>query len=117
MLGAEEGWLFYYLLLLNKVKYSVNYHNISILILKFGFKDLYNFLHFCAPMLIAQNEQRSNILRLKRRFLKDQEKTSLIYAQKENQRQRQKKVSDGELNMLICVCFLKYLMFSNMNQF
>ncbi|XP_073344741.1 DNA-dependent protein kinase catalytic subunit [Pagrus major] len=39
----------------------------------------------------AENEQRSNILRLRRRFLKDQEKVSLNYAQKEIQQQRQKK--------------------------
>ncbi|XP_072306662.1 DNA-dependent protein kinase catalytic subunit [Eucyclogobius newberryi] len=39
----------------------------------------------------AQNEQRRNILRLRRRFLKDQEKVSLNYAQKEIQQQRQKK--------------------------
>ncbi|XP_034023252.1 DNA-dependent protein kinase catalytic subunit-like [Thalassophryne amazonica] len=39
----------------------------------------------------AENEQRSNILRLRRRFLKDQEKVSLRFAQKEIQQQRQKK--------------------------
>ncbi|KAM3592965.1 uncharacterized protein V6R79_002700 [Siganus canaliculatus] len=39
----------------------------------------------------AENEQRSNILRLRRRFLKDQEKVSLNFAQKEIQQQRQKK--------------------------
>ncbi|KAJ0059871.1 hypothetical protein NL108_014572, partial [Boleophthalmus pectinirostris] len=39
----------------------------------------------------AQNEQRRNILRLRRRFLKDQEKVSLNYAQKEIQQQRQKR--------------------------
>ncbi|XP_041817022.1 DNA-dependent protein kinase catalytic subunit isoform X1 [Chelmon rostratus] len=39
----------------------------------------------------AQNEQRNNILRLRRRFLKDQEKVSLTFAQKEIQHQRQKK--------------------------
>nr|XP_046226723.1 DNA-dependent protein kinase catalytic subunit isoform X2 [Scatophagus argus] len=39
----------------------------------------------------AENEQRRNILRLRRRFLKDQEKVSLTYAQKEIQQQRQKK--------------------------
>ncbi|XP_068603907.1 DNA-dependent protein kinase catalytic subunit [Brachionichthys hirsutus] len=38
-----------------------------------------------------QNEQRRNILRLRRRFLKDQEKVSLNYAQKEIQLQRKKK--------------------------
>lgn len=43
-------------------------------------------------MPTAQNEQRSNILRLRRRFLKDQEKNSLNYAHKEIQQQRQKKV-------------------------
>ncbi len=42
-------------------------------------------------MSTAQNEQRNNILRLRRRFLKDQEKVSLNYAQKEIQQQRQKK--------------------------
>lgn len=47
-------------------------------------------------MVTAQNEQRSNILRLRRRFLKDQEKASLTYAQKEIQRQRQKKVLNIE---------------------
>ncbi|XP_029384585.1 DNA-dependent protein kinase catalytic subunit isoform X2 [Echeneis naucrates] len=39
----------------------------------------------------AENEQRNNILRLRRRFLKDQEKVSLNYAKKEVQNQRQKK--------------------------
>lgn len=39
----------------------------------------------------AQNEQRRNILRLRRRFLKDQEKVSLSFAKKEIQQQRQKK--------------------------
>uniref|UniRef100_A0A3B3VB26 DNA-dependent protein kinase catalytic subunit n=1 Tax=Poecilia latipinna TaxID=48699 RepID=A0A3B3VB26_9TELE len=39
----------------------------------------------------TENEQRSNILRLRRRFLKDQEKVSLGFAQKEIQQQRQKK--------------------------
>ncbi|KAM4719019.1 DNA-dependent protein kinase catalytic subunit isoform 2-T2 [Anableps anableps] len=39
----------------------------------------------------AENEQRNNILRLRRRFLKDQEKVSLGFAQKEIQQQRQKK--------------------------
>ncbi|KAK5850083.1 hypothetical protein PBY51_014363 [Eleginops maclovinus] len=39
----------------------------------------------------AANEQRNNILRLRRRFLKDQEKVSLNFAQKEIQHQRQKK--------------------------
>uniref|UniRef100_A0A3Q2CEF8 DNA-dependent protein kinase catalytic subunit n=1 Tax=Cyprinodon variegatus TaxID=28743 RepID=A0A3Q2CEF8_CYPVA len=38
-----------------------------------------------------ENERRSNILRLRRRFLKDQEKVSLGFAQKEIQQQRQKK--------------------------
>uniref|UniRef100_A0A3Q3GYR5 DNA-dependent protein kinase catalytic subunit n=1 Tax=Labrus bergylta TaxID=56723 RepID=A0A3Q3GYR5_9LABR len=38
------------------------------------------------------NEQRNNILRLRRRFLKDQEKVSLKFAQKEIQHQRQKQV-------------------------
>ncbi|KAF3703361.1 DNA-dependent protein kinase catalytic subunit [Channa argus] len=39
----------------------------------------------------AQNEQRNNILRLRRRFLKDQEKVRLAYAQKEIRQQKQKK--------------------------
>uniref|UniRef100_UPI0037E8F3E7 DNA-dependent protein kinase catalytic subunit n=1 Tax=Semicossyphus pulcher TaxID=241346 RepID=UPI0037E8F3E7 len=39
----------------------------------------------------AANEQRNNILRLRRRFLKDQEKVSLNFAQKEIRQQRQKK--------------------------
>ncbi|XP_028288750.1 DNA-dependent protein kinase catalytic subunit isoform X2 [Parambassis ranga] len=38
-----------------------------------------------------EHEQRSNILRLRRRFLKDQEKVSLSYAQKEIRLQRQKR--------------------------
>uniref|UniRef100_A0A3Q3H3L0 DNA-dependent protein kinase catalytic subunit n=1 Tax=Labrus bergylta TaxID=56723 RepID=A0A3Q3H3L0_9LABR len=38
----------------------------------------------------SPNEQRNNILRLRRRFLKDQEKVSLKFAQKEIQHQRQK---------------------------
>ncbi|XP_065804990.1 DNA-dependent protein kinase catalytic subunit isoform X2 [Labrus bergylta] len=38
----------------------------------------------------AANEQRNNILRLRRRFLKDHEKVSLKFAQKEIQHQRQK---------------------------
>uniref|UniRef100_A0A3B4ZYV0 DNA-dependent protein kinase catalytic subunit n=1 Tax=Stegastes partitus TaxID=144197 RepID=A0A3B4ZYV0_9TELE len=39
----------------------------------------------------TENERRNNILRLRRRFLKDQEKVSLGFAQKEIQQQRQKK--------------------------
>ncbi|XP_047423865.1 DNA-dependent protein kinase catalytic subunit isoform X2 [Mugil cephalus] len=39
----------------------------------------------------AENERRNSILRLRRRFLKDQEKVSLGYAQKEIQHQRQRK--------------------------
>ncbi|XP_012711305.2 DNA-dependent protein kinase catalytic subunit [Fundulus heteroclitus] len=39
----------------------------------------------------AENERRSNILRLRRRFLKDQEKVSLGFAQKEIQQQKRKK--------------------------
>ncbi|XP_068160133.1 DNA-dependent protein kinase catalytic subunit [Antennarius striatus] len=42
------------------------------------------------------NEQRHNILRLRRRFLKDQEKVSLNYAQKEIRLQRQKKEEKAE---------------------
>lgn len=49
-------------------------------------------LSFYVYMPTAENEQRRNILRLRRRFLKDQEKTSITYAQKEIQQQRQKKV-------------------------
>ncbi|XP_068566169.1 DNA-dependent protein kinase catalytic subunit [Cebidichthys violaceus] len=44
----------------------------------------------------AANEQRNNILRLRRRFLKDQEKVSLTYAHKEIQQQRQKKVDKAD---------------------
>ncbi|KAL1006455.1 hypothetical protein UPYG_G00072620 [Umbra pygmaea] len=39
----------------------------------------------------AQSEQRADILRLKRRFLKDQEKVSLGFAKKEIRHQRQRK--------------------------
>ncbi|TWW70550.1 DNA-dependent protein kinase catalytic subunit [Takifugu flavidus] len=39
----------------------------------------------------AANEQRSNILALRRRFLKDRRNASLAYAQKEIQQQRRKK--------------------------
>ncbi|XP_070783882.1 DNA-dependent protein kinase catalytic subunit [Enoplosus armatus] len=39
----------------------------------------------------AENEQRNNILRLRRRFLKDQEKVSLNFAQREIRQQKQKK--------------------------
>ncbi|KAM6971354.1 DNA-dependent protein kinase catalytic subunit isoform 1-T1 [Tautogolabrus adspersus] len=44
----------------------------------------------------AANEQRNNILRLRRRFLKDQEKVSLKFAQKEIQQQKQKKEDKAE---------------------
>ncbi|XP_068437827.1 DNA-dependent protein kinase catalytic subunit [Clinocottus analis] len=44
----------------------------------------------------AANEQRSSILRLRRRFLKDQEKVSLTFAHKEIQQQRQKKVDKAD---------------------
>lgn len=57
-------------------------------------------------MSTAQNEQRSNILRLRRRFLKDQEKTSFNYAQKEIQQQRLKKVTSiQEPTMLFLFLF------------
>lgn len=50
----------------------------------------------------AANEQRSSILRLRRRFLKDQEKVGLTFAHKEIQQQRQKKVSKmQQINMQI----------------
>ncbi|XP_069007483.1 DNA-dependent protein kinase catalytic subunit [Embiotoca jacksoni] len=39
----------------------------------------------------AEDERRNNILRLRRRFLKDQDKVSLSFAQKEIRHQRQKK--------------------------
>uniref|UniRef100_A0A8C9Y6X9 DNA-dependent protein kinase catalytic subunit n=1 Tax=Sander lucioperca TaxID=283035 RepID=A0A8C9Y6X9_SANLU len=45
----------------------------------------------------AANEQRNNIFRLRRRFLKDQEKVSLTFAHREIQQQRQKKVSNIQL--------------------
>ncbi|XP_056289749.1 DNA-dependent protein kinase catalytic subunit-like [Pseudoliparis swirei] len=44
----------------------------------------------------AANEQRSSILRLRRRFLKDQEKVGLTFAHKEIQQQRQKKVDKAD---------------------
>ncbi|KAG7524628.1 DNA-dependent protein kinase catalytic subunit [Solea senegalensis] len=44
----------------------------------------------------AANEQRNNILRLRRRFLKDQEKVSLNHAQREIQQQKQKKVEKSD---------------------
>uniref|UniRef100_A0A3B4GTT0 DNA-dependent protein kinase catalytic subunit n=1 Tax=Pundamilia nyererei TaxID=303518 RepID=A0A3B4GTT0_9CICH len=43
------------------------------------------------------NEQRANILRLRRRFLKDQEKVSLGFAKKEIQHQRQEKEEKANL--------------------
>lgn len=49
---------------------------------------------FCVYMSTAENEQRNNILRLRRRFLRDQGKVSLSFAQKEIRQQRQKKVSN-----------------------
>uniref|UniRef100_A0A3Q4MQ59 DNA-dependent protein kinase catalytic subunit n=1 Tax=Neolamprologus brichardi TaxID=32507 RepID=A0A3Q4MQ59_NEOBR len=45
----------------------------------------------------AVNEQRANILRLRRRFLKDQEKVSLGFARKEIQHQRQEKEEKANL--------------------
>ncbi|KAM3860678.1 DNA-dependent protein kinase catalytic subunit [Diretmus argenteus] len=39
----------------------------------------------------AENEKRADILRLRRRFLKDQEKVSISFAQKEIRQQRQRK--------------------------
>lgn len=63
----------------------------------------------CCPP--AENEQRSNILRLRRRFLKDQEKVSLGFAQKEIQQQRQRKVRprsklpDGQTSICLCLLF------------
>ncbi|XP_062235399.1 DNA-dependent protein kinase catalytic subunit [Platichthys flesus] len=47
----------------------------------------------------ANNEQRNNILRLRRRFLKDQEKVSLSYAHKEIRQQRQKKEQKADLRL------------------
>uniref|UniRef100_A0A8C9Y6S2 DNA-dependent protein kinase catalytic subunit n=1 Tax=Sander lucioperca TaxID=283035 RepID=A0A8C9Y6S2_SANLU len=46
---------------------------------------------------VDTNEQRNNIFRLRRRFLKDQEKVSLTFAHREIQQQRQKKVSNIQL--------------------
>uniref|UniRef100_A0A3P9A875 DNA-dependent protein kinase catalytic subunit n=1 Tax=Esox lucius TaxID=8010 RepID=A0A3P9A875_ESOLU len=45
----------------------------------------------------AQSEQRADILRLKRRFLKDQEKVSLGFAKKEIRHQREQKMADQRL--------------------
>lgn len=59
--------------------------------------DYVNFL--CVST--AENEQRSNILRLRRRFLKDQEKVSMNYAQKEIRQQRQKKVPNNLSNQFV----------------
>ncbi|KAM9337515.1 DNA-dependent protein kinase catalytic subunit [Symphorus nematophorus] len=44
----------------------------------------------------AQNEQRNNILRLRRRFLKDQEKVSLNYAMKEIRLQKEKRAEKAD---------------------
>ncbi|XP_034415705.1 DNA-dependent protein kinase catalytic subunit [Cyclopterus lumpus] len=44
----------------------------------------------------AADEQRNSILRLRRRFLKDQEKVGLTFAHKEIQQQRQKKVDKAD---------------------
>lgn len=60
-------------------------------------------ISFFVHMSTAQNEQRSNILRLRRRFLMDQEKVSLNYAQKEIQQQRQKKVSNMQELAMLCL--------------
>uniref|UniRef100_A0A8C7HZ68 DNA-dependent protein kinase catalytic subunit n=1 Tax=Oncorhynchus kisutch TaxID=8019 RepID=A0A8C7HZ68_ONCKI len=51
-----------------------------------------NVLFVCFPST-AQSEQRADILRLRRRFLKDQEKVSLGFAKKEIRHQRQEKAS------------------------
>lgn len=84
-----------HILFLWSSKFEINLNSINVNIFFFSF-----FVH----MSTAQNEQRSNILRLRRRFLKDQEKVSLNYAQKEIQQQRQKKVSNmQELAMLILI--------------
>ncbi|XP_026183019.1 DNA-dependent protein kinase catalytic subunit isoform X2 [Mastacembelus armatus] len=48
-----------------------------------------------------ENEQLNNILRLRRRFLKDQEKVSLSYAQKEIRQQRQKKQEKADQKLRI----------------
>uniref|UniRef100_A0A8C7SL94 DNA-dependent protein kinase catalytic subunit n=1 Tax=Oncorhynchus mykiss TaxID=8022 RepID=A0A8C7SL94_ONCMY len=50
-----------------------------------------NVLFVCFPST-AQSEQRADILRLRRRFLKDQEKVSLGFAKKEIRHQRQEKI-------------------------
>lgn len=46
--------------------------------------------------MLAADEQRSSILALRRRFLKDRRNASLVYAQKEIQQQRRKKVAHME---------------------
>lgn len=50
----------------------------------------------CCLSVLAANEQRSNILALRRRFLKDRRNASLAYAQKVIQQQRRKKVANVE---------------------
>lgn len=44
--------------------------------------------------MLAASQQRSSILALRRRFLKDRRNASLAYAQKEIQQQRRKKVAN-----------------------
>jgi len=54
----------------------------------------------------AESERRADIQRLRRRFLKDQEKVSLGFALKEVQHQRQRKVLlDTRFTVCLCVLF------------
>lgn len=58
----------------------------------------------------AERERRADILRLRKRFLKDKEKESIIFAKKEIQSQRTKRV--GRLS-LIGICIVIYDVFPN----
>lgn len=58
---------------------------------------LLSYTQVCLRPLAAEEQQRSSILALRRRFLKDRRNASLAYAQKEIQHQRRKKVASMEL--------------------
>lgn len=56
----------------------------------------------CMYAPTAESEQRADILRLRRRFLKDQVKVSMTFARKEIHEQKQRKVQKRFTYILFC---------------
>lgn len=54
----------------------------------------------------AERERRADILRLRRRFLKDREKESVKFAKKEIQSQRTERVRNSDIQKCAGICIM-----------